>query len=309
MKILVAGGAGFIGSHLCDRLLERNHQVVILDNLHTGSLENIEHLLARRDVEFIQGDVAEPINIEVDGIFNLASPASPIHYQSDPVSTIRSNVIGSYNLLELATKLQVRIIQASTSEVYGDPLESPQRESYWGNVNPIGIRSCYDEGKRAAETLFFDFHRQYNTNIGVARIFNTYGPRMRFDDGRVVSNFIFQALQNRSLTIYGDGTQTRSFCYVSDLVSGLILLFEKDECSGPINFGNPSPVSMTELANVVMHLTLSKSKIVMLPLPEDDPKRREPSIDRARDELGWAPLVDLDDGIKFTVANFESRLW
>jgi UDP-glucuronate decarboxylase len=309
MKILVAGGAGFIGSHLCDQLIKEKHEVVILDNLHTGSLENIEHLLVRREVEFIQGDVADPINIKVDGIYNLASPASPVHYQTDPVSTIRSNIIGSYNLLKLATELKVRIVQASTSEVYGDPLVSPQVESYWGNVNPIGIRSCYDEGKRAAETLFFDFYRQYSTDIGVARIFNTYGPRMRFDDGRVVSNFIFQSLQNKALTIYGDGTQTRSFCYVSDLVRGLILLFERSDCRGPINFGNPNPVSMIQLANKILNATSSKSSFEMLPLPEDDPKKREPSIDRATAELSWLPSVDLDQGIDFTVADFKSRLF
>jgi UDP-glucuronate decarboxylase len=309
MKILVAGGAGFIGSHLCDQLIKEKHEVVILDNLHTGSLENIEHLLVRREVEFIQGDVADPINIKVDGIYNLASPASPVHYQTDPVSTIRSNIIGSYNLLKLATELKIRIVQASTSEIYGDPLESPQLESYWGNVNPIGIRSCYDEGKRAAETLFFDFYRQYNTDIAVARIFNTYGPRMRFDDGRVVSNFIFQSLQDKALTIYGDGTQTRSFCYVSDLVRGLILLFEKSESRGPINFGNPNPVSMIQLAHKILNITSSKSSFEMLPLPEDDPKKREPSIDRATAELSWVPSVALGQGLEFTVADFKSRLF
>ena len=308
MKILVAGGAGFIGSHLCEKLLERNYEIVVLDNLHTGSIENIEHLFSNEKFQFIEGDVSEPQELSVNGIFNLASPASPIHYQSNPVSTIKSNVLGSYNLLELATKLGVRIIQASTSEIYGDPLISPQEESYWGNVNPIGIRSCYDEGKRAAETLFFDFHRQYGTKIGVARIFNTYGPRMRFDDGRVVSNFIFQAIKSEDLTIYGDGNQTRSFCYVSDLVDGLVTFFESHSITGPINLGNPNPVTMNELASRILRLTNSKSHMSLMALPEDDPKRREPSIERARLELGWSPKVSLDEGLGLTINNFRSRL-
>lgn len=308
MKILVAGGAGFIGSHLCEKLLERNYEVLVLDNLHTGSLENINHLLSNGKFDFIQGDVSELHKLSVNGIFNLASPASPIHYQSDPVSTIKSNVLGSYNLLELATKLGVRIIQASTSEIYGDPLVSPQEESYWGNVNPIGIRSCYDEGKRAAETLFFDFHRQYGTRIGVARIFNTFGPRMRFDDGRVVSNFIYQAINGDNLTIYGDGKQTRSFCYISDLVDGLVRLFESDSNTGPINLGNPNPVTMNELAIRVLQLTKSESKLSLMELPKDDPKQRQPSIERAKVELGWSPKVSLDEGLELTISNFKSRL-
>lgn len=307
MRILVAGGAGFIGSHLVEKLLERKYEVLVLDNLHTGSIENIGHLFSNTKFQFIKGDVSEPHKLSVNGIINLASPASPIHYQLDPVSTIKSNVLGSYNLLELATQLKVRIIQASTSEVYGDPLISPQEESYWGNVNPIGIRSCYDEGKRAAETLFFDFHRQYGTRIGVARIFNTYGPRMRFDDGRVISNFIFQALKGENLTIYGDGNQTRSFCYVSDLVDGLIKLFESGEDSGPINLGNPNPVTMNELASRILQHTQSESKLSHLKLPQDDPKRREPSIERAKKELKWAPKVSLNEGLDLTIEDFRSR--
>lgn len=306
MKLLVTGGAGFLGSHLCDRLLQLGHEVIALDNFYTGQKKNVSHLLDDDRFDLIRQDVTEPLNYKVDGIFNLACPASPIHYQRHPVETLKTNVHGAINVLDLAHSTGSRILQASTSEVYGDPAVSPQDESYRGNVNPIGIRACYDEGKRAAETLFFDFNRQFKTDIRVARIFNTYGPRMSKNDGRVVSNFINQALDNEPITIYGDGSQTRSFCFVSDLIEGLVKLFFQEEILGPVNLGNPQPISMLQLATEIISLTNSESKIEFLPLPQDDPLQREPDISLAEKSLNWRPQINRTEGLKSTIEYFSN---
>jgi len=305
MRILVTGGAGFLGSHLCERLLDMGHSVLCVDNFYTGNQKNIEHLRDNRDFELLRHDVTFPLYVEVDGIFNLACPASPIHYQKNPVQTFKTSVHGAINMLGLAKRTRARFFQASTSEIYGDPTISPQPEEYWGNVNPIGIRSCYDEGKRAAETLTFDYHRQFGLDIRVARIFNTYGPRMDSNDGRVVSNFIVQALRGEPITVYGDGTQTRSFCYVDDLIEGFIKLFFTEKVHEPVNLGNPMPINMLELANEVIALTESRSKIEMHPLPGDDPKQREPLIQKAEKLLGWKPVVDRQTGLKKTIDYFK----
>jgi UDP-glucuronate decarboxylase len=306
-RILVTGGAGFLGSHLIDRLLEDGHEVLCADNLFTGTKENIDHLHANPRFEFLRHDVTFPLFVEVDEIYNLACPASPIHYQHDPVQTTKTSVHGAINMLGLAKRLGCRILQASTSEVYGDPDVHPQPEEYWGHVNPIGPRSCYDEGKRCAETLFFDYHRQHGVRIKVARIFNTYGPRMHPNDGRVVSNFVMQALAGEPITIYGDGTQTRSFCYVDDLIDGLVrLMNSRDDLVGPINLGNPGEFTMIELAEKIIALTGSRSELVRLPLPADDPKQRKPDIAKAQEQLGWAPAVPLKDGLERTIAYFRS---
>jgi UDP-glucuronate decarboxylase len=304
MKLLVTGGAGFLGSHLCEVLLKEDHEVVAVDNYFTGSKSNVEHLLDYSNFELIRHDVTFPLYMEVEGIFNLACPASPVHYQRNPVQTFKTSVHGAINLLGLAKRTGARILQASTSEVYGDPAISPQIEAYWGNVNPIGVRSCYDEGKRAAETLFFDYNRQYDLEIRVARIFNTYGPRMAMNDGRVVSNFIVQALRNENLTVYGDGSQTRSLCYVDDLVSGLVKLFFNEKTIGPVNLGNPEPLTMKELAEEIIKLTNSSSKIEFRELPSDDPKQREPDITLAKNFLNWSPKISRDLGLKITVDYF-----
>jgi UDP-glucuronate decarboxylase len=309
MRILVTGGAGFLGSHLCEKLIELNHEVIALDNMYTGSKAKIFSLLGNPNFELIRQDVTEPLNFEVDGIMNLACPASPVHYQKFPVQTIKTSVLGAINVLDLATRLSIPVFQASTSEVYGDPAISPQNEEYWGHVNPIGIRACYDEGKRSAETLFFDFHRQFGTNIKVARIFNTYGPKMSFNDGRVVSNFIVQALKNEPISIYGDGNQTRSFCYVSDLIEGFIkLMFSDESISGPINLGNPREFTMLELAEKIIIATNSSSKIQFFDLPQDDPKQRKPDISKAQSLLGWNPKVELEKGLELTVSEFKTRV-
>ena len=305
MRILVTGGAGFLGSHLSERLLSMGHEVLAVDNFYTGNKSNVEHLLDNPNFELMRHDVTFPLYVEVDGIFNLACPASPVHYQRNPVQTFKTSVHGAINMLGLAKRTGARFLQASTSEIYGDPTVSPQPESYWGNVNPIGIRSCYDEGKRAAETLTYDYHRQYDLDIRVVRIFNTYGPRMAADDGRVVSNFIVQALKGKSLTVYGDGSQTRSFCYVSDLVEGIVKLFFTEKVFEPVNLGNPAPINMTELANEIIELTGSKSKIEFQPLPGDDPKQREPNIDRALKILGWKPVIPRKEGLEKTVNYFK----
>jgi UDP-glucuronate decarboxylase len=308
-RILVTGGAGFIGSHLCERLLDTGAEVVSVDNYFTGSRRNIAHLIANPLFEAVRHDVTFPLYIEVDAIFNLACPASPIHYQRDPVQTTKTSVHGAINMLGLAKRLKARIFQASTSEVYGDPLIHPQTEDYWGNVNPIGIRSCYDEGKRCAETLFFDYHRQHGLDIKVARIFNTYGPRMHPNDGRVVSNFIVQALKNEPITIYGDGSQTRSFCYVDDLVEGFLRLMKMPaDFPGPVNLGNPNEFTIRQLATKVIELTGSRSTIIAKPLPSDDPTQRQPNISLARERLGWAPQVQLDEGLAKTIAYFDGLL-
>ena len=305
--ILVTGGGGFIGSHLCELLLSRGNDVICLDNFFTGSKNNIRHLLSNPSFELIRHDVTIPIELEVDAIYNLACPASPIHYQHDAVQTIRTNVLGAMNMLDLARRLRIPILQSSTSEVYGDPKEHPQRETYWGNVNPIGIRSCYDEGKRCAETLFFDYHRQYGLPIKVVRIFNTYGPRMLPNDGRVVSNFIVQALKDSDITIYGDGSQTRSFCCVTDLVAGLeAMMRTPDGVTGPVNLGNPGEFTVRELAETIIRITGSKSKIVYKPLPQDDPARRKPDVSLARELLGWTPSVSLEDGLRQTIDYFRN---
>ena len=305
-RILVTGGAGFLGSHLCDRLLSEGHEVVCVDNYFTGSKANIKHLLDNPNFELIRHDVTFPLYIEVDEIYNLACPASPIHYQHDPVQTIKTSVHGAINMLGLAKRIGSKIFQASTSEVYGDPEVHPQDESYWGRVNPVGIRSCYDEGKRCAETLFFDYHRQHNLNIKVARIFNTYGPRMHPNDGRVVSNFIVQALKNTDITIYGDGSQSRSFCFVNDMVDGFLLFMETDDkLKGPLNLGNPNEFTIQELAEMVVDLTGSKSKIIYKPLPQDDPKQRQPNITLAKEKLNWSPKVELTNGLELTIDYFK----
>jgi UDP-glucuronate decarboxylase len=307
-RILVTGGAGFLGSHLCDKLLEQGHEVLCVDNLFTGSKRNIEHLRDHPNFEFMRHDVTFPLYVEVDEIYNLACPASPIHYQHDPVQTTKTSVHGAINMLGLAKRLGCKVLQASTSEVYGDPSMHPQTEDYWGNVNPIGPRSCYDEGKRCAETLFFDYHRQHQLRIKVARIFNTYGTRMHPADGRVVSNFIIQALRGEPITIYGDGSQTRSFCYVDDLISGLVALMESGQSvTGPINFGNPIEFTILQLAEMITKLTGSPSKIVSMPLPADDPKQRQPNISRARTQLGWEPRIHLEDGLKATISYFSQQ--
>lgn len=304
--VMVTGGAGFLGSHLCDQLLSEGHEVICVDNLFTGSKDNIRHLLDHDRFEFIRHDVTFPLYLEVDQIYNLACPASPVHYQYDPVQTTKTSVHGAINMLGLAKRTGARVFQASTSEVYGDPEVHPQPEGYWGRVNPIGIRSCYDEGKRCAETLFFDYHRQHGTEIKVARIFNTYGPRMNPEDGRVVSNFIVQALRNELITIYGDGSQTRSFCYVDDLIEGFVRLMNSDpEITGPVNLGNPCEFTMLELANLVIELTGSSSKITYMDLPQDDPRQRQPDIGCAKRALGWKPLIQLRDGLTQTVEYFK----
>ncbi|MGA1688511.1 MAG: UDP-glucuronic acid decarboxylase family protein [Pontimonas sp.] len=309
MRILITGGAGFVGSHLSERLLDQGHDIVAVDNYFTGSKRNIEHLLANPRFELMRHDVTFPLYVEVDAIYNLASPASPVHYQHDPVQTTKTNVMGAINMLGLAKRLRVPILQASTSEVYGDPEVHPQPEEYWGKVNPIGPRACYDEAKRVAETLFFDYHRQHGLSIRVARIFNTYGPRMSADDGRVVSNFIVQALRGEPITIYGDGSQTRSFCYVEDLVGGLIDLMENQSNEpGPVNLGNPGEFTMLELASLVLELTGSSSRIEHRELPADDPRQRQPNIDKAQKVLGWKPTVALRDGLEKTISYFRTQL-
>lgn len=307
VKVLVTGGAGFLGSHLCDRLIAAGHEVLCVDNYFTGSRRNIAHLLAHPMFEVARHDVTFPLYVETDQIFNLACPASPVHYQHDPVQTTKTSVHGAINMLGLAKRVKARILQASTSEVYGDPDVHPQPEGYWGRVNPIGIRSCYDEGKRCAETLFFDYYRQHNVDIKVMRIFNTYGPRMHPSDGRVVSNFIVQALRGEDITIYGDGQQTRSFCYVDDLIEGMLRLMDTEAgFTGPVNIGNPGEFTMLELAELVLSLTGSKSKLVFQPLPSDDPRQRQPDITVAKEKLGWAPQVPLRDGLERTIAYFKT---
>jgi UDP-glucuronate decarboxylase len=303
-RILITGGAGFLGSHLCERLLNEGHEVICVDNFFTGSKANIEHLVGNRRFELIRHDITFPLFLEVDQIYNLACPASPVHYQHDPVQTMKTAVHGSINMLGLAKRTDARIFQASTSEVYGDPEISPQPESYLGRVNTIGPRSCYDEGKRCAETLFFDYHRQHNVAIRVARIFNCYGPRMHPHDGRVVSNFIVQALQGQDITIYGDGSQTRSFCYVDDMIEAFLRLMNQDETTGPVNLGNPGEFTIKQLAEMVLRMTGSKSKLVMHPLPQDDPKQRKPDITLAKKVLQWEPKVPLEDGLKHVIDYF-----
>ncbi len=308
MRILVTGGAGFIGSHLCERLLSEGNEVLCLDNFFTGRRENIFHLLDNPRFELLRHDVTEPILLEVDQIYNLACPASPVHYQYNPVKTVKTNVMGTINMLGLAKRVRARILQASTSEVYGDPLVHPQTEDYWGNVNPIGLRSCYDEGKRLAETLMTDYHRQNKVDIRIARIFNTYGPRMLEDDGRVVSNFIVQALRGQPLTLYGEGQQTRSFCYVEDLIEGLIRLMNVDGLHEPVNLGNPGEFTIMQLAEEVIKACDSKSGFTYLPLPADDPRQRKPDITRAQTALGWNPTIPLREGLKRTVEDFKGRV-
>jgi len=308
-SVLVTGGAGFLGSHLCERLLERDYEVVCVDNFYTGSRHNVHHLLENSRFDLIRHDVCFPLYVEVDEIYNLACPASPIHYQHDPVQTTKTSVHGAINMLGLAKRVKAKILQASTSEVYGDPEVHPQTEDYWGNVNPIGVRACYDEAKRCAETLFFDYYRQHKLGIKVARIFNTYGPRMHPDDGRVVSNFIMQALRNQDITIYGDGSHTRSFCYVDDLVAGLIALMESGpEITGPINLGNPRELTIRQLADIIVDLTGSSSQIISRPLPHDDPKQRKPDIAKARELLSWQPKTELAEGLNATIRYFEQYL-
>ena len=308
-RILVTGGAGFLGSHLCERLLREKHEVICLDNCYTGTKDNIRHLLNDRSFEFLRHDITFPLYIEVDEIYNLACPASPIHYQFDPIQTTKTSVHGAINMLGLAKRVKAKILQASTSEVYGDPTMHPQREEYWGNVNPIGVRSCYDEGKRCAETLFFDYYRQLQLKIKIARIFNTYGPRMHPNDGRVVSNFIVQALKNEPITIFGDGSQSRSFCYVDDLIEGLVLLMNTDDdFTGPVNLGNPGEFTVLELAERIIDMTGSKSVLVHNKLPEDDPRQRQPDITLATQKLSWKPQVRLEEGLTHTIAYFENLL-
>mgnify|MGYP004667055111 FL=1 len=303
-NILVTGGAGFIGSHLCDKLLEQGNHVICLDNFFTGSRKNVTHLLGNPEFELIRHDIIEPIILEVDQIYNLACPASPIHYQYNAIKTIKTNVLGVTNMLDLADETKARILQASTSEVYGDPIVHPQKETYWGNVNPIGVRSCYDEGKRVAETLMMDYHRQHNVDIRIIRIFNTYGPRMAQNDGRVVSNFIIQALKNEDITIYGDGSQTRSFCYVDDLVRGMITLMNTEDFMGPVNVGNDGEYTILDLAKMIIELTNSSSKIVFKPLPSDDPCQRKPDLSLAKEKLNYTPTVHVKDGLMKTIEYF-----
>ncbi|NWF97347.1 MAG: SDR family oxidoreductase [Nitrospirae bacterium] len=308
-RILVTGGAGFIGSHLCEHLLKEGDEVLCVDNFYTGRRGNIAHLLTNPYFEVMRHDICFPLYVEVDEIYNLACPASPVHYQFDPVQTIKTAVHGAINMLGLAKRLKAKILQASTSEVYGDPTIHPQPETYWGNVNPIGLRSCYDEGKRCAETLFFDYHRQHKLKIKVARIFNTYGPKMHPNDGRVISNFIIQALKGEDITVFGDGRQTRSFCYIDDMIYGIVKLMESpDDFTGPVNLGNPSEFSILELAEKVKQLTGSKSKIVFKPLPQDDPKQRQPDITLAKEKLDWKPMVDIEEGLKKTIEYFEALI-
>lgn len=308
MRILVTGGAGFLGSHLCDRLLNEGHEILCLDNFFTGRKQNIAHLLGNPKFELIRHDVTEPFRVEVDQIYNLACPASPPHYQYNPIKTTKTSVMGAINSLGLAKRVKARVFQASTSEVYGDPKVNPQDESYWGNVNPIGRRSCYDEGKRCAETLFFDYHRENGVDIRVVRIFNTYGPRMLADDGRVVSNFIVQALKGENLTVYGDGSQTRSFCYVDDLIEGFVRLMNQDKTVGPVNIGNPGEFTMLQLAELVLKKVGGKSKISNMPLPADDPKQRRPDISLAKEALGWEPKVPLEEGLNRTIDYFRQAI-
>jgi UDP-glucuronate decarboxylase len=309
MRVLVTGGAGFLGSHLSDKLLAEGHEVLATDNFFTGARSNVTHLLDNSSFELLRHDVTIPLHVEIDAIMNLACPASPIHYQKNPVQTLKTSILGAVNMLGLAKRTGARILQASTSEVYGDPTISPQVETYWGNVNPIGIRSCYDEGKRVAESLFFDYHRQHSVDIKMARIFNTYGPRMALDDGRVVSNFIIQALKNEPITINGDGSHTRSFCYVSDLIDGLYkLLLSEKNITGPINIGNPNEFTIIQLAELIIELTNSKSKIEFTPLPSDDPKQRCPDISLAKNKLHWEPTVELREGLEKSIPYFASRI-
>jgi UDP-glucuronate decarboxylase len=308
MRILVTGGAGFLGSHLCDRLINEGHEILCLDNFFTGRRQNIAHLLQNPKFELIRHDVIDPFKVEVDQIYNLACPASPPHYQYNPIKTTKTSVMGAINCLGLAKRVRARVFLASTSEVYGDPTVHPQDESYWGNVNPIGRRSCYDEGKRCAETLFFDYHRENGVDIRVVRIFNTYGPRMLADDGRVVSNFIVQALKGENLTVYGDGSQTRSFCYVDDLIDGFVRLMNQEKTVGPVNIGNPGEFTMLELAELVLKKVGGKSKVTNLPLPADDPKQRRPDISLAKEALGWAPKVPLEEGLDRTIAYFRQAI-
>ncbi len=308
MRILVTGGAGFIGSHLCDRLLREGHEVICLDNFFTGSKKNIATLFANPSFELVRHDITQPILLEVDRIYNLACPASPIHYQYNPVKTIKTSVMGTINMLGLAKRVRARILQASTSEVYGDPQEHPQNEEYWGNVNPIGLRSCYDEGKRVAETLMMDYHRQNGVDIRIVRIFNTYGPRMAVNDGRVVSNFIVQALRGEDITVYGEGNQTRSFCYVDDLVEGMVRMMECDGFTGPVNLGNPAETTILEFAERIIRLTGSTSRIVFRPLPADDPRQRQPDITLAGGKLGWRPEIEVETGLKRTIDYFAALL-
>ena len=308
-KILITGGAGFLGSHLTEKLLNSGNEVLVVDNFFTGNKQNLTHLLSNPNLEVMRHDVTFPLYVEVNQIYNLACPASPVHYQYDPVQTTKTSVHGAINMLGLAKRPRARILQASTSEVYGDPEVHPQPESYWGRVNPIGIRSCYDEGKRCAETLFFDYYRQHQTDIKVVRIFNTYGPRMHPNDGRVVSNFIVQALQGKDITIYGDGSQTRSFCYVDDLVDAMVKMMNSEKgFTGPVNIGNPGEFTMLQLAEMVLTLSNSKSKIIYQPLPSDDPKQRQPNIDLAKDKLAWQPKVELKDGLRETIAYFKKMI-
>jgi UDP-glucuronate decarboxylase len=308
MKILITGGAGFLGSHLCDRLLGDGHEVICLDNFFTGRKANVRHLLTHPKFELIRHDVIDPFKVEVDQIYNLACPASPPHYQYNPIKTIKTSIMGAINCLGLAKRVRARVFQASTSEIYGDPAVHPQPESYWGNVNPIGLRSCYDEGKRCAETLFFDYHRENGVDIRVIRIFNTYGPRMLASDGRVVSNFVVQALRGEDLTVYGDGSQTRSFCYVDDLIEGFVRFMNQDDLVGPMNLGNPGEFTMLELAELVLSKVGGASRIVHRPLPSDDPRQRQPDITQARQHLGWEPTVCLEEGIEKTIAYFRRAL-
>ncbi len=307
-RVLVTGGAGFLGSHLCDRLIQEGHEVICVDNLFTGSKENIRHLMDHPNFEFIRHDITEPLTIEVDQIYNLACPASPPHYQYNPIKTAKTSVLGALHMLGLAKRVRARILQASTSEIYGNPIVHPQPETYWGNVNTIGIRSCYDEGKRMAETLFFDYHRENGVDIRVIRIFNTYGPRMNPYDGRVVSNFIVQALKNEDITVYGNGQQTRSFCYVDDLIEGMYRMMNCENFTGPVNLGNPGEFTMLELAKKIIELTGSSSKLVFRPLPSDDPTQRKPVIDLAREKLDWMPRVALGEGLQMTIDYFRKTL-